>query len=563
MTAKTRNIIRIALLFGLLLLPIFYALFTAIDLEYSLAKKMAYLLVIILLLLIPAMILKARVYFIVEGVFNFLFFPIDIASLYLNRQSASAAFMQNIFHTDSNEAGELLLSMWPVCLAVVVLWCIYFLLAARVENQYLLGKKWSRILLVITAVCAVLGFAIMAVYMKHLHRERTWADVMPDALGAVTSKFYKMYPYNLYINSLDVLMTEREQRRMQKEVESFSFDLSPTDKPSPELYFLVLGEAARYDHWGMHGYERNTSPLLAQTDNLISFDSIFTQANRTATSIPLLLTRATADVPELAYREKSLPEAAQELGFRASYLSNQTLTTLTGRITNACDDSYCSGKALDVDGNYDEQFMPLIRGFMTDSSQFFVLHTIGCHFRYEQRYPKAFEVYQPVFGTSFSHAMVTEEHKDKLVNAYDNAILYTDYFLRQLIDYADSLNRAAVILYISDHGESFWDDDRKLALHGSYQVCETEYHVPMFVWYSQEYADSYPDKVRTMQANKSKTASSDIVFHSMLDILGGSPVADATKSICSPSFVARDTLTLLTGAGIVDRFTVDDLKIRH
>ena len=61
---------------------------------------------------LPTLFVKARTYFIIVGIFNLLFFPIDIASLYLNRQSTSRAFLQNILYTDLQEAGELLASMW-------------------------------------------------------------------------------------------------------------------------------------------------------------------------------------------------------------------------------------------------------------------------------------------------------------------------------------------------------------------------------------------------------------------------------------------------------------------
>ena len=85
------------ILTGLLLVPAFYAMGTAIDLEYSWLKRAAYLLTVLTLLAIPALLLKARTYFLAEGILNFLFFPIDIASLHLNRQSTSTVFLQNIF----------------------------------------------------------------------------------------------------------------------------------------------------------------------------------------------------------------------------------------------------------------------------------------------------------------------------------------------------------------------------------------------------------------------------------------------------------------------------------
>ena len=117
-----RKYIRISVLFGLLLIPIIYALCAAIDLQYSWIKKIAYLLVVLGLLIIPALFLKARTYFIVEGVCNFLFFPIDVASLYLNGQPTSTFFLHNIFATNLSESVELVASMWPIALVVVLLW---------------------------------------------------------------------------------------------------------------------------------------------------------------------------------------------------------------------------------------------------------------------------------------------------------------------------------------------------------------------------------------------------------------------------------------------------------
>ena len=91
-----------------------------------------------------------------------------------------------------------------------------------------------------------------------------------------------------------------------------------------------------------------------------------------------------------------------------------------------------------------------------------------------------------------------------LINAYDNCILYLDSFMDELITYVDSLNRSAVVLYISDHGESFWEGEKKLTLHGSYEISEYEFHVPMLVWYSDEYAANYPSKVENLKKNKTK-----------------------------------------------------------
>ncbi len=557
MSTKTRNIIRISILFCLLLLPIFCALAMAVDIQYSVLKKIAYFAVVLVLLAIPALFLKARTYFIVEGVFNFFFFPIDIASLYLNKQSTSTAFLNNIFATNPSEALELLGSLWQVVVVVVLLWGLYFILAFRVENKRLLPQKATKIILISAGVLFVIGLVAMLTLTIRNHKDRSAKDTLENAFDLVWMKLYKIYPYNLYLETIDILKLQHQQKQLQKQVESFSFGLTSKTSDEPELFILVIGETARYDHLGINGYERNTTPLLAQKSNLVSFDSAFSQANLTATSLPLLATRVTAEDPEQAYAEKSVGEAFQEAGFKAGWLTKQIPYPFVNRIMNQSDYAYFWSKGIDVVGNYDIDLVSKLREFTEDTLQFFVLHSLGCHFRYELRYPDSFKQFQPMFEGLVSYTAITEENRDKLVNAYDNGILYTDYFLSELIDYVDSLDRVAAVLYISDHGESFWDDERKLVLHGSYQIVDVEYHVPLLVWYSDEYKAKYPAKVSALHNNKSTLISSSVVFHSLLDLadidmdstLPKPAAIDNSRSICSPVLRRQDTIYIITGSG--------------
>ena len=553
MSAKTKNIIRIAVLFLLLMLPIFYALVAAIDLEYSWLKKAVYLAVVWVFLLIPALFLKARTYFIVEGIFNFFFFPIDIASLYLYHQPTSTAFLGSIIRTDIHEASELLLSIWPVCIAVMALWILYFVLAIRVDNNYLLGERARKTLYISLASLGVVGFFVMLGFQKYMFPTKSTKLMLIDAADALRYKFYKIYPYNLYMDLIDIAESEAEQRRLQKEIASFRFGITPKQALPDALYMVVIGETARYDHFAINGYTRNTTPCLSQNTHLISFDSVYSQANLTYYSVPTLITRATAKTPELAYKEKSLPEAFQEAGYRTGFISKQTLSPLTGRIMSTCDEPFLFPVSIDADGSYDIEIVDKMREYKTDTSRFVLIHSLGSHFRYEQRYPEDFKRYQPTLGKTFNYAMVAKENKDKLVNAYDNSILYTDYFLSQLIDYTDSLDIPAVMLYISDHGESFWDDEKNLSLHGAYIISEYEYHVPMLIWYSDEYAALYPDKIEAMRQNKTTPVSSDVVFYSMLDLAGIEGVVDYTRSVASPYLLPMDTVWVQKGTGSIEQ----------
>ena len=93
---------------------------------------------------------------------------------------------------------------------------------------------------------------------------------------------------------------------------------------------------------------------------------------------------------------------------------------------------------------------------------FVVLHQSGSHGpAYYERYPPEFEYFKPICK-SVDLGKCTH---DELVNAYDNTILYEDYFLSRVIGVLKQLqDTAALLIYVSDHGESL--GEYGMYLHG-------------------------------------------------------------------------------------------------
>ena len=78
--------------------------------------------------------------------------------------------------------------------------------------------------------------------------------------------------------------------------------------------------------------------------------------------------------------------------------------------------------------------------------------------------------------------------RDELINAYDNTIVYTDYFLVRTIDLLKRLEGAATLLiYASDHGESL--GEYGLYLHGTpWSIApDVQKDIPFNVWMSDEF----------------------------------------------------------------------------
>ncbi len=71
---------------------------------------------------------------------------------------------------------------------------------------------------------------------------------------------------------------------------------------------------------------------------------------------------------------------------------------------------------------------------------------------YFKRYPKEFEEYQPVCMTN----ELSKCDDQSVINGYDNAIRYTDYFLNNVINTLKAYepDYDVVMVYVSDHGES-------------------------------------------------------------------------------------------------------------
>ena len=105
----------------------------------------------------------------------------------------------------------------------------------------------------------------------------------------------------------------------------------------------------------------------------------------------------------------------------------------------------------------------------------------------------------------------TQEEVD---NSYDNAILYTDYFLSNVIDllkkYDDSHSTA--MLYVSDHGESL--GEHGFYLHAApYIIAPKEQtHVPAIVWMG----NNFDYKKEQLMPYKDYALSHDDLFCTLL-----------------------------------------------
>jgi lipid A ethanolaminephosphotransferase len=150
-----------------------------------------------------------------------------------------------------------------------------------------------------------------------------------------------------------------------------------------------------------------------------------------------------------------------------------------------------------------------------DKDILIVLHQMGNHGpAYYKRYTKEFEKFTPTCKTNQLEACTQEE----IANAYDNAILYTDDFLTQTIQYLKKYDPTynTLMLYIADHGESLGENG--LYLHGMpyFMAPDAQTHVGALMWIGDKTLQNM--NISHLKNNKNKSYSQDNLFHTLLGI---------------------------------------------
>lgn len=294
----------------------------------------------------------------------------------------------------------------------------------------------------------------------------------------------------------------------------------PVQDDDRELVILVVGETARADHFSLNGYARDTNPLLAR-ENVASFRSVWACGTSTAISVPCMFSIYDQDdfSKERALHTENVLDILQRAGVNIIWLDNNSDSKgVALRVP------YQSFKSPDVNPECDSECRDL--GMLKNLQSYIdqhpsgdiliVLHQMGNHGpAYYKRYPPAFERFTPVCSTN----ELAECDREAIGNTYDNAILYTDYFLSQVIALlkSNSDRFEAAMFYVSDHGESLGENN--LYLHGLPNLLapSEQKHVPMIFWFSDSFLED-GISVDHLQNRLDETFSHDNVFHTLLGL---------------------------------------------
>lgn len=446
----------------------------------------------------------------------------QLVLVYLFSESVvSPDMFLNIVTTNAGESGELMRTIWPA----VLLACILYFSATALGIYSVVNKKklpisFVKKSLLLSIIPGALG--TLSLIINHTKGFPFHADHDIYPLNALYNLNFAVHKY---IKTYNYPLTSRD----------FTFHAVKSKKASKrEVVILVVGETTRAANWGLYGYDRNTNPLLKKRSDLIVYKDVLSQGNTTHKIVPMILSNASAEDFNVVYSQKSITTAFKEVGFKTLFLSNQIPDRALIDAFASEADTTIRLKDLTQDDKhpYDNEGLKYIRQYIdeTSGSLFIVFHTYGSHFEYSQRYAPGDAVFKP-----YKAGALRYKERPVFLNAYDNTICNVDRMLDGIIEILDQPDLCGSMLYLSDHGEDLMDDERKMFLHCSPVPTYYQLHVPMIAWLSESYKEEFPEKADALVKNNGKPLSSNVVFHTVMDIGAiESPYLDSELSIASP-----------------------------
>lgn len=426
---------------------------------------------------------------------------------------------------------------WPVATAGVLfawpaVWCLWRLITRHVPEGHRLSWP-SRVLVILFVVI---------IPMRH------FAMSGPEFGAFITQrKATGIFPPGLVLSAWN---SWKIRRQLDRRVEiGQNIQVRPSGTTQREIYILVIGESARYASFQLHGYDRETTPLLAGTQGLLSFRDVAAPATVTLMSVPVLLTPSTAESLQDAPTKPSMVSIFRGAGFHTAWFSTQRKhgmydTACSVYSKDAHETAFLSGAFAPATGSYESAFdgelLEPVRRLISRGlpKTFIVLHTMGSHQHYSDRYPPEFERFKcgAVHAQgSLVNATYTPDEKRLMTNAFDNSILYTDWVLTQLVEALGSTHAVSALFYVSDHGQNTGEAAVMPFGHGT--RTEDVIHVPMLIWLSPQYRTEQSARTGSLASHVSSAFSADTTFHTLVDMAGlDCALLDRKKSAASDEF---------------------------
>ena len=323
---------------------------------------------------------------------------------------------------------------------------------------------------------------------------------------------------------------------------------------------FVIGESYNKHHSQLYGYRHETTPRqveLQKKGNLIPFTDVIAPFNLTSFVFKNIFSvHAVGDKGDWC-DDPLFPELFRRAGYRVSFITNQFLPQAKEAVYDFSGGFFLNNPILSkaqfdvrntrlykfdagVLRDYDQIVMK-DREKNPDVPRLTILHLKGQHTNYHDRFPK-----------DRKHFNEKDYKKDwpemskrcrMLLADYDNATLYNDSIMSEIIKRFE--DEDAIVVYMSDHGEEAFGDGleifgRNHSAQIDFRLAHEEYEIPLWIWYSKEYARKHPDIVKQVKNASNRPFMTDNISQVLLYLAGiQSPHYRDEYNVLSDGYNAR------------------------
>lgn len=452
-------------------------------------------------------------------------FGVEFFAMYNYKILIGAGIINSIFETNSREAVEFfeMYLGFKEMIGVIGVLAIFYYIKKRSQTFCKISTtKPNKIVMGMLLIGFVYTVRMVTVY-GDFFTDHQYLPIQ-RAYASAQVAFKNMEAYNALSSRVNTEIALTENKSKIKNV------------------VFVIGESANRNHMGLYGYYLPNTPRLQKMkdeNKIYQFTDVISPHSTTIAVLSKLLTFCHLESDKDWYEYNNIIDVMNTAGYKTFWLSNQESSGMWGNVAqifaqHSTKHEFTRLRDSREDyGIVDGELFPLIDRALQErgDKNFFVIHLMGQHGLYYNRYPYSFHKF-----TKDDIKLDVKDNEKEVVAQYDDSIYYNDYIMTEIMNkFKDD---ETLLIYASDHGEAVYDES---AFSGHIEENPNRHmiEIPMIMWASDKFKENYPQKVEEIAGAVNRPYMTDDMIHTVLDLMDIKTVDyDPTRSIVNDAFDA-------------------------
>ena len=304
---------------------------------------------------------------------------------------------------------------------------------------------------------------------------------------------------------------------------------------------LIIGESYSKAHCQLYGYPQKDTPRQRRLERggwLTKFNDVVSCWNLTSFVFKNVLSMHVVGEKGEWCDYPLFPELFRKAGYQVTFLTNQFLLAAGQAVYDFSggfflNDPVLSKAQFDLRNTslhrFDEGLLSDYDNFLNEGkinlkgNNLIIFHLIGQHVSYNTRYPKDRAKWHADDYKELRPDIAGDHYRRRMIAAYDNACLYNDSIVTQIVKRFD--DKDAIVVYMPDHGEEIFEPGRDIICRNhsatvDWPLAHYEFEVPFWIWCSRKYDHREPEVFKAIKDAKNRRFMTDALPHMMVWLAG-------------------------------------------